>query len=539
MRAKHMKKTKFRFISKPGRTKKPAKPVQPVETEYTFDVDDILDSQPQPQPRPPQPQPQPQPQPRPLQPQPQPRPQPRPRPQSQARPPQPQPQKKRRSYGFLIFLLVFVVLALGGIYAGAVYLWDYLEAYEVSRPEHIIEEMSENIDLDFWRQSVENALAKQLGHFETDTAAALEPHLSHILDVRYSIRLRPEESTDELLVYTVRAGASDIGIVRFTPMEEAGHGMYIWGVGGMELLESFIDPFSRSITITASQNAVVEVNGIPVTDEYMIPCEYEHGSTYQINNLYGNVTVTVIEFDGQRPEAIFADNDEYYFPITIPFSLSYNFIVPYRAIVYADDERISSENITDPDIMFTQIFKGIVQQSSLPSMAYSRYKFDISGIYTQPVIKVTDAGGTELKATKTDDGDTVYKEEYSETLKETHAETAENFMRAYVRFSSNVGGDPNVNLNSLASYMQRNSALYRHLQSAVITRSWPRSSQITFHEVSADKFKQYGDNYITCEVYYNLTQRGHIGTVNVEMRHEVLLVRTGNRWLVANVLAID
>jgi len=453
--------------------------------------------------------------------------------------PKPKPRaSKRRSYGFLVFLLVFILLASGGIFAGAMYLWDYLESFEISRPEHIIDHISENIDHDFWRRSAEIALYRRLTPFETDTSLALEPHLSQILDVQYSIRHRPEESTDDLLVYTIRAGASDIGIVRFKPMEEAGHGFFIWGVDSMEMLDSFLDPFSRSITITASQNAQVELNGLIITDDYLIDCEFEHGKTYRINNLYGEVFVKVIEFDGQIPEALFAQHDEFYFPITIPFDVSYNFIVPYGGIVYVDGERISADNITDT-IVSSTIFRGIVDQTQVPEILLNRYEFGFNYLYVEPVITVTDAQGAPLESFISDNGDMIYKEEYSESLKESYAETAVNFMRAYVRFSSNVGGEPSSNLASLGNYMLRTSTLFRHLQSAVTTRTWTQISQVTYHEIEADNFRQYGENYFTCEVSYSLTQRGAVETVDIDMRYEVLFVLSGGRWLVVNVLAID
>jgi len=427
---------------------------------------------------------------------------------------------------------------LGGICAGAFYLWDYLESFEISRPEHIIEHISANIDYDFWQRSAEAALAPRLTYFENDVFSALEPHLPGILDVHYSIRLRPEESTDELLVYTVRAGASDIGIVRFTPMEEAGHGFFVWGVDSMEMLDSFLDPFSRSITVTASQNASVELNGIPVTGEYIIECEYEYGTTYQIDNLYGAVDVTVIEFDGQRPEPVFAQDDEYYFPITIPFSVDHNFIVPYGALVYAGGELVSADNITDSQII-PSIFRGIVEQADNPDIASSRYEFGFSEIYTGPVITVTNAQGIKLESFINDDGDIVYKEEYSEALKAAHADTAEAFIRAYVNFSSNTGGGPASNLAVLGNYMQRNSTLFRHLQNAVTTRTWTQISQVTFHEIKADNFKQYGDSLFTCEVFYSLTQRGAADTVDIEMLYEILFTLSGDGWYVVNVLAVD
>ena len=445
---------------------------------------------------------------------------------------------KRRRFGFLIFLLVLILLALGGIYAGAVYFWDYLESFEVSRPEHIIDHMSENIDHDFWRSSVENALAQRLTHFEKDASQALKPHLNNIMDVRYSIRHRPEESTDELLVYTVRAGASDIGTVRFKPMEEAGHGFFIWGIDSMELLDSFLEPFSRSITITASQNAQVEVNGVEVPGEYRIECEFEHGKTYQIHNLYGDVEVTVIEFDGQKPDALFAQYGEYYFPITIPFDVNYNIIVPYGALVYADEVRVSAENITE-SIIKSQIFRGITDQSKVPEIAANRYEFGFEYLYVEPVITVTNAQGIMLGSFISEDGETIYQEEYSESLKEAHEETAVDFMRAYVRFSSNAGGNPGSNLASLGNYMLRTSTLFRHLQNAVTTRTWTQVSQLTFHEIEATNFRQYGDDYFTCEVNYSLTQRGAASTVDLEMSYEILFVRSNGRWLAVNVIALD
>ena len=442
---------------------------------------------------------------------------------------------RRRSYGFLVFLLIFILIALGGITAGAFYLWDYLESYEVSRPEHIIDYISENIDYDFWRNSVESALSKRLTHFETDAALALQPHLPLIMDVRYTIRHRPEESRDDLLVYTVRAGASDIGIIRFKPMEEAGHGFFIWGVDSMELLESFLDHFDRSITITASQNAQVEVNGIVVPEDYLIECEYDHGKTYMIHGLYGETIVKVIEFDGQVPEALFMQHDEYYFPITIPFDVDYNFIVPYGAIVYADGERVSKDNITDT-MMSSQVFRRIVTIDQVPEISQNRYEFGFEYLYVEPVVIVTDAQGTELKSNISEDGEIIYKEEYSESLKADFEETAKEFMRRYITFATNYGGNPNANLAAVGNYMLRPSTLYNHQVQMINTRSFPESRRLDIHSMEADNFKQFGDKYFTCEISYSVTQVGAAGTNDFNEHYEVLFVLSGGRWLVVNML---
>jgi len=451
------------------------------------------------------------------------------------RTPKPERTLKRRRFGFKSFLLVFTLLILCGICGGAFYLWSYLESYEISRPEHIVEELMENIDYDFWIKNAEIALAPRLSHFEANTSAALEPHLSHILDVQYSMRQRPEDTTENLLAYTIRAGASDIGIVRFSPIKEAGHGFFIWGVSGIDMIDAFLDSFYRSITITVSQNALVELNGIAVSSEYLIECEYDYGATYQIHNLYGDVDIMVTEIDGQTPDAIYAHHDEYYFPITIPSNFKYNIVVPFDALVYADGERISSDNVTDAQII-SPVFRGVVDHELDPEIVLNRYEFELIDVYLEQVITVVDAQGEELEAFTTFSNEIIYRDRNSESLKATYGETAEEFMRAYVGYLANVGGRSGSYLATLGNYMLRTSALYRHLRNAEF---WAGASQVTYHELEVDHFRQYGDNYFTCEVYYNLTHRGAYDTVDMEMRYEVLFILSDERWLVINTISID
>ena len=444
-------------------------------------------------------------------------------------------QRKPRNRGFMVSLIVFSLLVLSVISAGAFYLWDYLEAFEISRPEHTIEQVKDSIDTEFWRQSAENALAARLTQFESDAKAALEPHLPQILNVSYSMRKNPNESTDNLLIYTIRAGALDIGTMRLVPAGQAGHGLSIWGVDSVRLLDSFLASFSRSITITASEHALVEVNGITVTEEYRIECEYEYGKSYKIDNIYGQVEVSVIEVNGDRLHAISAENDEYLFEIAIPYDIMFNIVVPHSATVFADGDRISTDMITDSQVI-PPIFDGVVDSEQVPSIASSRYEFEFTGMFIDPFIRVTNASGVTLEETPGDEGELIFKQVGSEALKEAHEETVDEFIRSYIRFSSNVGGSPSNNFSALSRYVQRNSGFLRRLQETSRTGEWGGAAQITIHELEYYNFVPYGDSYFTAEVYYHLTKQIGEEEIDVEMHYLVLFVQYENRWLAANML---
>ena len=222
-----------------------------------------------------------------------------------------QKQHKRSKHRFFKVLLLCVSIMLVFIIAGAVFFWGYLRSFEASRLDNLIQAMQDNIDYSFWENSAIIAMAAHYTEFESGYAP-LAPHLSMIRDVQYNFRQKIDGGTDENPVYIVRAGARDIGVVRFVALESVGHGFYIWEVESIEFLDSFIDGFCRSVSITASQNAQVYLNGVLVSQEYRVDCEFEHGATYLINNLFGEIEVSVFEFDGRVSSPVFSDNNEYF-----------------------------------------------------------------------------------------------------------------------------------------------------------------------------------------------------------------------------------
>jgi len=444
-------------------------------------------------------------------------------------------QQKKSKFGFYKILLLCIAILLVALTVGAVYLWGYLESYEASRLENLIKEMQNNIDYDFWEEKALNAMKARYTIFESGDTP-ITPHLGKIRDVLYIFRENSNESTAQAPVFTLRAGARDIGIVRFSEAESVGHGLYSWEVDSKDFLESFIDGFDRRVSITASQNAEVSINDVLVSQDYRIESDFEHGATYVIDGLFGDIEITVREFDGSisLPEYVYDNN--YIFLILVPFSQHLRVIAPEGSSVFANGELISADNITAGQITPT-IFERFYRHSEAP-VRLERYDFELDGLYIEPVITATDASGTELPLRISADGVFNFSVAPSSQYKELYGTLAEEFIMAYINLNANVGNNVNENFRTVANYVVRVSALHTRLQYTYPRWTTAGSTSITINSLDIDNFRPYGDGYFTCEVFFDITV--HIGqqTEDHTGSLEILFTATDGRWLVLDMIEL-
>ena len=316
------------------------------------------------------------------------------------------PVKKRRGFGYYKGLAIFVFIMLVAVFVGAVFFWRYLDAYELSSLDHIIQYMQNNVDYGYWEKQVINAITPRLSVFEAGRDISPQVFRSEIRDVPYSLHRNFSESTPDAPVYYVRAGARNIGIVRFSVLKSAGYGFNMWEIGSIEFLDSFIDGFDGSVSVTASQNAQVKVNGIPLTKEFLIDCGIEYGAAYKINGIYGEAEVSVTEWDGRQSIPLQVENGSYFFPIVRPFSREYNVLVPEGINVFLDGKIVSDEFITDTEII-PEILTG---DSGLPLVAFlfTRYEFESEITYKEPVLTAKDEDGAELLPFELSSGEIIF-----------------------------------------------------------------------------------------------------------------------------------
>ena len=448
---------------------------------------------------------------------------------------------KRRRIGFYGILILAVVFLFAVIGVGTVFLWGYVEAYEDSRIEHVIDYLQGNIDYEYWERSAEIAIASRLTEFESGGAVPIQPHLAKIRDVHYDFRQKTDESTPEAPVYIIRAGARDIGVVRFVPTTDIGYGFNMWEVGSIEFIDTFVDTFYRSIRITASVNAEVEVNGVPVSSGYLDDYEVEYGVTYLIDRIFGDVHISVTEFDGRVSDLSSVENGWYVYPITIPFSKDYNIVIPDDCTVFVDDEPVTRDKITD-DAIVPEVFIGAIDPSDIPVFMH-RYEFSLSGLYLEPNIAVVDPQGRELTPSLSYDDasdrfELFYIGGFSPEYRELYTGVVEAFIRAYVNFAANVGGNVETNITRLNEHVLRGSELYSRIQATKSAMEWVGGTTVVYNSLTIDNFRPYGDSYFSCEVRYDITNRINRGNRELLGSFEVLFKESGGRWLAVNMMAV-
>jgi len=114
----------------------------------------------------------------------------------------------------------------------------------------------------------------------------------------------------------------------------------------------------------------------------------------------------------------------------------------------------------------------------------------------------------------------------------------ESFIRSYVTFAMNIGGDFDSNLSSLSNYVLSNSDLLRRLRGTRSSMDWVGGSSVSYKSLEINNFRPYGDNYFSCEANYSITGYYNYGRREMEGSFEILFVSSGRKWVAVNMLTL-
>ena len=170
--------------------------------------------------------------------------------------------RAKKRWGRFLILWALFLLIIGAI--GCVVLYRYLDVYEQTCPEIVIEEFLADQTAESIVTMAQQNMDLELTEFE-DASVLYEEYLSTV-DTSLPLTYRSEKrlNTNDLAVYAVRSGPSDLCYVELIPTDDApGFGRHHWTVGTVspsvitELLNSAV------VTIDALEGSTVFVNGKP------------------------------------------------------------------------------------------------------------------------------------------------------------------------------------------------------------------------------------------------------------------------------------
>ena len=175
--------------------------------------------------------------------------------------------KKKRT-GALIFTICLCLYAIAFLIAtgyGLEYLWDYMDAYEAARPKYGIEAYMQNLTQDYICDQCDDLVA-QIDH-KVQSEEACREVIRQAIGTEFTYAKNIAESSDEKIVYIIRAGSKVIGRAEMTPVGEAVYGYTPWKVTADSFDLSYL--LTPSVSVTVPDFFQVSVNGNVLTEEYI------------------------------------------------------------------------------------------------------------------------------------------------------------------------------------------------------------------------------------------------------------------------------
>ena len=453
------------------------------------------------------------------------------------------PDKRKKLSGFSRFLVIYSAAFLVIIAVALVFFWKYISAYEISRPEHEMDDVvlaMETVD-------GSGALAAdfKVSEFEDKDAVFNEIYSTYIQGQSCTFRKMAGEYTDAAPVYVLRAGSTDLFKVSLEPKGEnaAGYGFQLWEVSTLELLEDN----TRTVTVEVPPDASVSVNGIVVSEDYISDDHVEYADLseqeirfnadfdayrilYSIDNIYGNVAVSVIDAEGTELVPQTSDDRSFVYDAE---RYSVKLTAPADAVVTVNGVELRKEDVTGA-LLAQELFEGLEKYATaVPEFSV----YEIEGLFAEPVTAAKDADGAELKSVEGSDGGLVFGLDDGNKLKEAQTQRVTDFVKAYVSFSTDEGDDSNGNYTRLSKFLLTNTETYKRIKNSVEGVSWVSGGTIEYRKLTLDNFVACGDNCFVCRVTLGITVTSGGNARDTDSVYTLVFVRSGGTWLVGNMLA--
>ena len=215
---------------------------------------------------------------------------------------------QKKKHGFLIgmgiYALVFLILTGVGLY----FLWDFMDAYEVSRPENTMDAYMAQLDTDAVFAGSGELLAQVDQNVQDEQA--FRACIGNTIDLGVSYARKTSECTEEKAVYVLRCGGKVIGRVELVPQGETRYGFTPWAVGSDSFDLSHLLGTSQSITVphdyqvyadsTLLDESYITETGIhyEALEDFYGDYELPYMVTYTTAPILGQPTFSVVDPEG-------------------------------------------------------------------------------------------------------------------------------------------------------------------------------------------------------------------------------------------------
>lgn len=213
--------------------------------------------------------------------------------------------KKKSRFWLVLAICSLVFLLLVG--AGLFWFWDFMEAFEASRPQNAIQSYMADVTPEMiaqWEGAIPESIDQNIQSQE-----AVRKNIVESMDV-ITYAKNTKLSTEEKMVYMLISRGKTVGQVAMTVVRTDEYGFEYWSV--TEKSCDFSHLVGKTASITVPEDYTVYANGVALDESYITESDIHYTSvedyyakydlptmrTYTAGPVMGKVTLTVTDTDG-------------------------------------------------------------------------------------------------------------------------------------------------------------------------------------------------------------------------------------------------
>lgn len=212
--------------------------------------------------------------------------------------------KKKASFarGMVIYAVVFLAITAAGL---AVF-WDFIDAYERSRPKNTMDAYLSSLTAEDMC-SASGEFMEQID-WNLQNAEAYSAVIENSLDAKVTYARKSSACTDTRQTYVLRCGSQVIGEVVISAAEPDLYGFTVWEVA--EESFDFAHLMCQEKSVTVPQAYTVSVNGYPLDESYITESGIEYSALEEFYDDYTLPAMVTYTADGILGELELVITDE-------------------------------------------------------------------------------------------------------------------------------------------------------------------------------------------------------------------------------------
>ncbi len=454
------------------------------------------------------------------------------------------PPREKKKHTFFWIMLVYILLFAGAIAVGFRYLWQYMEAFESTRPENYMKAyMASKTDEDWYAMLLKHTDIP-VTRFES-AEEVFRTYYDSTVSGDFTYSKKGGRYQDDRPVYSLRAGGKELAVITLGADESspAPFGFSYWSVTDFQPVFTAADIERASVEILVPSTSTVFLNGIALGAEELTDAHVDYEDLtelerqmpdrpylvrYRIDGLYLNISVSLD--NEQELQPYLAENDCYY----------YHSLQTERHSVHLfawSDMHVTVNGIDWPleDAKATKwdLFDGLEEFVDAPYLC--EYRLD--GLYSEAIAVVTDRRGEPLTGEMDEEsGAIIYRYPVSAELKQEQEAFVLEFLHRYINLAS---GDYNRRYDlyrALKPYVLEGTELANYFFKSVSGGGDGGGMlSVTLHELSADEFISVTDDCYICTAVLDATEKRYNTNVDYSAVYQIVVIRRDGKWYVAKM----